>query len=128
MARQARRDTAPEIDLRRELHRRGLRFRVSVRPLVELRSEADIVFTRQKVAVYVDGCFWHCCPEHGTLPEANRDWWVQKLERNKARDSACDAALISAGWRVVRVWEHEDAGEAAERIAVLLRPRFDSPG
>ena len=121
MARQARRDTAPEMDLRRELHRRGLRFRVSLRPLDAIRSTADVVFTRAKVAVYVDGCFWHSCPEHGTMPTSNRAWWHAKLERNKARDRASDNALAAAGWRVVRVWEHETAGEAADRIEDLLR-------
>src|SRR5262245_33463041 len=108
MARQAVRDTAPEVSLRRELHRRGLRYRVSLRPLPGLRSTADIVFTRAKVAVYVDGCFWHSCPEHGSMPAANRDWWRQKLERNKERDREAEKALAQAGWACIRVWEHED--------------------
>src|SRR5262245_53662406 len=107
MARQATRDTAPEVNLRRELHRRGLRFRVSSPPLEGLRSRADIVFIGPRIAIYVDGCFWHSCPEHGTVPSSNREWWSHKLERNRARDRACDQALSSAGWRVVRVWEHE---------------------
>jgi DNA mismatch endonuclease (patch repair protein) len=121
MSLQARRDTAPEVELRRELHRRGLRFRVSFRPSVAVRSTADLVFTRAKVAVYVDGCFWHSCPEHGTMPASNRDWWHEKLERNKARDREADEALAAAGWRVVRVWEHETAREAADRIERMLR-------
>jgi DNA mismatch endonuclease, patch repair protein len=122
MSRQARRDTAPEVELRRELHKRGLRFRVSFRPLPDVRSTADIVFTRAKVAVYVDGCFWHSCPRHGTTPAANRDWWRQKLETNKARDRACDNALAAAGWHVLRIWEHERPDEAADRVERLLRP------
>jgi len=121
MAKQARRDTAPEMELRRELHRRGLRFRVSVSPLTKLRSTADIVFPRAKVVVYVDGCFWHSCPEHGTMPASNRNWWHEKLARNRARDRATDEALISAGWNVVRVWEHESAADAADRIEARLR-------
>jgi DNA mismatch endonuclease, patch repair protein len=127
MARQARRDTAPEVELRRELHSRGLRFRVSFRPLGDLRSTADIVFTRAKVAVYVDGCFWHSCPEHGTMPATNRAWWCAKLERNKARDRACDQALAAAGWRVVRVWEHESPPEAADRIERLVCGNREAP-
>lgn len=126
MARQATRDTAPEVALRRELHRRGLRFRVSLPPLEGLRSRADILFVRSKVAVYVDGCFWHSCPEHGTIPNANRDWWLRKLERNRARDRACDEALCAAGWRVVRVWEHEPVEDAADRIERLVR--LPAPG
>jgi DNA mismatch endonuclease (patch repair protein) len=121
MARQARRDTGPEVQLRRELHRRGLRFRVERRPLPGLRSTADIVFTRARLAVYVDGCFWHSCPEHGTMPAANREWWAKKLARNRTRDLATDQALTDAGWRVVRVWEHEDARDAADRIEQIVR-------
>src|SRR4051812_3850161 len=101
MARQATRDTAPEVTLRKELHRRGFRFRISLRPFPGLRSTADIVFPRAKVAVYVDGCFWHSCPEHATAPAANREWWRRKLLRNVERDRATDAALAAAGWRVV---------------------------
>jgi DNA mismatch endonuclease (patch repair protein) len=125
MARQARRDTAPEVELRRELHRRGLRFRVAYRPVEGLRSTADIAFTRAHVAVYVDGCFWHSCPEHGTMPASNRHWWRQKLERNRERDRRTDAALTAAGWRVVRVWEHEHAVEAADRIEQAVRGSGD---
>jgi DNA mismatch endonuclease, patch repair protein len=123
MSRQAVRDTAPEVALRRELHRRGLRFRVSLRPLPTLRSTADIVFSRAKVVVYVDGCFWHSCPEHGTMPVANRDWWRSKLERNKERDREADDALARAGWMVLRIWEHEDARDAADRVEQAVRGR-----
>src|SRR4051812_22101064 len=90
MSRQRRRDTAPEIALRRLLHARGLRFRVDAKPLAGLRRRADIVFTRARVAVFVDGCFWHGCPVHGTLPVANRQWWAAKLDANAARDRNTD--------------------------------------
>jgi DNA mismatch endonuclease (patch repair protein) len=82
----------------------------------------DIVFTRRRVAVFVDGCFWHGCPEHGELPVANRAFWRGKLERNALRDKRVDAALSAAGWRVVRVWEHERPADAADVIAELLTP------
>ena len=123
MARQATRDTAPEISLRRELHRRGLRFRVSQRPIPKLRSTPDIVFGPSRVAVYVDGCFWHSCPQHATQPASNRDWWEQKLARNRERDRTADATLAAAGWAVVRVWEHESPDEAADRVEAIVRGR-----
>lgn len=111
-----RRDTGPEIALRRELHRRGLRFRVDYAPMAGLRSKADIVFTRARVAVFIDGCFWHACPEHGNLPRANRDWWRIKLEATVARDRRNEQILREAGWHVIRVWEHEPVQVAADRI------------
>jgi DNA mismatch endonuclease (patch repair protein) len=110
------RDTVPELALRRELHRRGLRYRVNHRPLPGLRCTPDILFTRARVAVFVDGCFWHRCPEHATSPAANGAWWRDKLAANVARDRRNDAQLNTAGWRVVRVWEHEDVGQAADRV------------
>lgn len=115
-----RRDTAPELALRRELHRRGLRFRVDMPPIRGLRRRADVLFTRHKVAVYVDGCFWHRCPQHATSPRANADWWASKLEGNVRRDRDTDERLSSAGWTVVRVWEHEDPTEAVERVVAVL--------
>lgn len=123
MSRQATRNTVPEVDLRRELHHRGLRFRVSRRPLQGFRSTADIVFTRAKVAVYVDGCFWHSCPEHATWPASNSDWWRAKLARNKERDLDVNAALSAAGWAVIRVWEHENAIDAADRVQAAVQKR-----
>ncbi len=111
-----RRDTGPELALRKELHRRGLRFRVDHAPVKGVRCRADLVFTRARVAVFVDGCFWHACPEHGNLPAANREWWRAKLELNVARDQRNDAELQKAGWRVIRVWEHEPLAAAAERV------------
>lgn len=123
MSRQRRRDTAPELLLRRELHRRGLRFRVD-HPLPGLpRRRADVVFTRVQVAVFVDGCFWHMCPLHRTMPQSNGAWWAQKLARNVARDKDTDERLREAGWEVVRVWEHEDPFEAADRVVALVTAR-----
>ena len=127
MSRQATRDTAPEMRLRRTLHALGLRYRVHVRPLPELRRTADIVFTRAKVAVFVDGCFWHSCPEHGTAPSANEAWWAAKLTKNVERDADTDRRLATAGWSVVRVWEHEDAAAASSRVADAVRNRRPQP-
>lgn len=123
MQRQARKDTKPELALRGELWRRGLRYRVDVAPLPKMRRRADIVFTKAKVAVYVDGCFWHSCPEHATVPKSNRDWWIEKLAVNVRRDRDTDQRLRSAGWEVVRVWEHEDPSGAADVIEQLVRYR-----
>lgn len=123
MARQRRADTAPETALRTELHRRGLRYFVDRAPLPGLRRRADLVFPRRKVAVYVDGCFWHCCPEHATYPKNNAQWWAEKLAGNVARDRDTDARLTAAGWLVVRVWEHEDSVAAADRVQSALSDR-----
>lgn len=125
MKRQRRRDTQPELALRRELHRRGRRYRVDIAPVECLRRRADIVFPAQRLAVFVDGCFWHGCPTHGTRPTANSDWWREKLERNAARDQDTDRKLRAASWEVVRIWEHEVPEEATDRIdrALFLRKR-----
>ncbi len=122
-----RRDTAPEIALRSLLHRRGLRFRVDAKPEATLRGRADIVFSRARVAVYVDGCFWHGCPQHATWPKANAAWWREKIGANQVRDARSDAALTSLGWKVVRVWEHEASEHAARGIERLVRRRLPSP-
>ncbi|MDQ5821648.1 MAG: very short patch repair endonuclease [Actinomycetota bacterium] len=111
-----RQDTKPELALRRELHRLGLRYYVHRRPLPELRREADIVFPRAKIAVFVDSCFWHGCPEHVTWPAANADWWREKIERTRRRDADTNDRLARVGWDAVRVWEHEDTALAARRI------------
>ena len=118
-----RRDTAPEMALRRELHQRGLRYRVDYAPLPAVRCRADIVFTRARVAVFVDGCFWHRCPLHQTHPNANGEWWRDKLDRNVERDRRNDRELAAAGWRVERVWEHESPDSAADRIESALRTK-----
>jgi DNA mismatch endonuclease (patch repair protein) len=121
MQRQARRDTAAELAIRHEVWRRGLRYRVDVAPIPGLRRRADLIFTRAKVAVYVDGCFWHRCPIHATSPKANRDWWAEKLDANVRRDRDTDRRLLDGGWSVVRIWEHEDPIEAADRIEAVVR-------
>jgi DNA mismatch endonuclease (patch repair protein) len=126
MERQSRRDTKPELALRRAVWRLGLRYRVDIAPIPG-RRRADLVFTRAKVAVYVDGCFWHSCPTHATVPKANREWWVEKLETNVRRDRDTDSRLAAAGWTVIRVWEHEPVEAAAERIALVVRGTSASP-
>ncbi len=123
MRRQRRRDTSIERALRSELFRRGLRYFVHRRPIEGVRREADIVFPRLRVAVFVDSCWWHACPEHGTLPRVNREWWESKLQRNRERDGDTTARFEAAGWQVVRVWEHEDVGEAAQRVADVVASR-----
>ena len=122
LRRQRRRDTKPELALRSALHRRGFRFRVD-RPLPGTRRRVDITFVRARIAVFVDGCFWHRCPEHGTIPKNNREWWSTKLAGNVARDRATDDALAEQGWTVIRVWEHEDPMTAADHIASQVRTR-----
>ena len=117
------RDTAPEVRLRSAVHRLGLRFRVGMRPLPGFRRTADLVFTKQRVAVFLDGCFWHGCPEHYTAPVAHSDYWKDKVAANVARDRQTDEQLKEAGWRVVRVWEHEDLDAAAKRIRSLINDR-----
>lgn len=116
MQRQARRDTKPEMALRRELHRLGLRYRVDRAAIPGVRRRADVVFSRTRVAVFVDGCFWHGCPLHGTRPKANAAWWADKLDANRRRDRDTDARLRAAGWTPVRVWEHEEMRMAAAQI------------
>jgi DNA mismatch endonuclease, patch repair protein len=123
MQRQRRRDTAPELLLRRAVWGRGLRYRVDVAPIRGARRRADLVFTRAKVAVYVDGCFWHRCPRHATTPKANREWWVEKLDANVARDRDSERRLHEAGWIALRTWEHEDPDIAAARVERVVRER-----
>lgn len=115
------RDTRPEVLLRSALHRHGLRFRKDYRIRALSRScRVDIVFTRPQVAVFVDGCFWHGCREHGRTPKSNTGYWEAKLARNAERDRENDTALTASGWTVVRVWEHEPVEEVVDRIARLL--------
>lgn len=116
MSRARRRDTSPELALRRELHRRGRRFRVVYQVPGNRRRTIDIAFTRQRVAVFVDGCFWHACPIHGNYPHANSEWWTTKLTTNVARDRDTDRLLQEAGWRVLRIWEHTPTQEAADLV------------
>lgn len=123
MRRQARRDTAPELALRRELHRRGLRYRVDRTVLPGSRRRHDIVFSRARVVVEVRGCFWHACPVHGTQPKANARWWKDKLQANVRRDWETAGSLDAEGWELVVVWEHEDAVDAANRVEEVVRSR-----
>lgn len=117
-----RRDSAPELALRSALHGAGFRYRCDFRiDLPGGRVRPDIVFTRRRVAVFVDGCFWHCCPEHGSKPSVHQSYWSPKLARNVERDARNTAWLTEAGWTVVRIWEHEDVASAMERVATALR-------
>lgn len=109
--------------LRRRLHADGYRFRVDHQPLPTLRRKADIVFTKQRVAVFVDGCFWHRCPDHGSVPASNREWWEAKLARNVERDAETDRILTEAGWAVVRIWEHEPPGSALVTVERAIGTR-----
>ena len=118
------RDTKPELAVRRLVHAGGLRFRVDFAPLPDQRRlRADLVFTRAKVAVFMDGCFWHGCPEHHTLAKRNAEFWAAKVAGNRARDERVNLMLAEAGWTVLRFWEHEDPNWAADRIADSVRAR-----
>lgn len=123
MRRQRTHDTRPELELRSELHRRGLRYRLHQRPLPDLRREADVVFRKARIAIFVDGCFWHGCPEHGTLPRRNDSFWQDKILGNQVRDAETDNRLEAAGWLSIRVWEHELPSLAADRIEAALMKR-----
>lgn len=114
-----RRDTQPELRIRRLLHAGGLRFRVDFAPLVP-RRRADIVFTKRRLVVFVDGCFWHGCPEHFVLPETNREFWREKIAANVRRDAETTGTLMAAGWAVVRVWEHIEPEESVRMIRAVL--------
>jgi DNA mismatch endonuclease (patch repair protein) len=114
------RDTGPERQLRSELHARGLRYRVSVRPLPQLRRTADIVFTKAHVAIFVDGCYWHGCPEHYRPATKNREFWHTKIADNKTRDAETTRVLAEHGWTVIRCWEHEDTKSVADRVVAIL--------
>jgi DNA mismatch endonuclease, patch repair protein len=119
---QRRRDTSCELVLRRALHRRGLRYRVDAAlPELGRRRRVDVVFPGPRVAVLVDGCFWHGCPAHGTWPTANAGWWTEKIARNQRRDADTTAVLSAAGWTVLRFWEHDDVTAAADAVERAVR-------
>jgi DNA mismatch endonuclease, patch repair protein len=127
------RDTEAEVRVRQQLHSLGLRFRVDVKIAELPRRRADIVFRRQQVAVFIDGCFWHGCPIHGTTPKSNRTFWYEKIRANRTRDKDTDDRLRALGWTVIRAWEHEDATKTARKVhrAVsrpTLRRRQSSSG
>lgn len=123
-----RRDTSVEVALRSALHRQGLRFRKDLRlTKVVSRPRPDVVFARARVAIFVDGCFWHRCPKHGRLPASNMDYWKPKLQGNVDRDRVNDAALRDAGWTVIRIWEHDPLDEAVNIVLRALgRPPFET--
>ena len=110
------RDTKPEMAVRSAVHRRGIRFRVSARPQPELARTADLVLRKSRIAVFVDGCFWHGCPDHHTQPAANARFWADKIARNVERDAETTAYLRQAGWTVLRFWEHEDPEDVADQV------------
>lgn len=115
------RDTLPELRLRRLLHRRGLRYLVDTAPVAGVRRRADVVFRGARIAVFVDGCFWHGCEEHLRPAKTNAGYWRAKVEANQRRDRDTDSKLREAGWTPLRVWEHEDVAEAAHRIEKALK-------
>ncbi len=115
------RDTAPERAVRRAAHSLGLRYRVAARPSKAHRWTADLVFGRARVAVFIDGCFWHSCPEHFKPPSTNAVYWGPKIQRNRDRDVRVNGDLEADGWRVLRFWEHEPAEDVARRIAAVVR-------
>jgi DNA mismatch endonuclease (patch repair protein) len=117
---QRRTGTRPELLLRQELHRRGRRFRVQVRVEGLPRRRVDIAFTRLRLVVFVDGCFWHGCPDHGVRPRTNSEWWQWKLETIATRDADTDARLGQLGWTVLRIWEHDDPSDAADQVESTL--------
>lgn len=117
------RDTRPELALRRAVHALGLRYRVGARPLPDLRRTADMVFRGAKVAVFLDGCFWHGCPQHHTVAVANSAYWAGKVRRNSERDTETNRLLREAGWTPIRIWEHEDPVQAANQIAAVVRAK-----
>lgn len=121
------RDTKPELLLRSELHRRGLRYRVNARPIRTVRRSADLLFTRQHLAVFVDGCFWHGCPEHYVAPKQNAAFWADKVHTNRSRDARTNELLASAGWTVLRIWEHVPACEAADLVVAARESLLHRP-
>ena len=126
------RDTGPELALRRAVHARGLRYVVNRRPLMDVRRTADMVFPTSRVAVFVDGCFWHGCPAHHTVAKTNAEYWAAKVEGNRRRDAETNQTLLDQGWIVLRIWEHVAVDEACDlvvaavaeaKMAAKLKPR-----
>lgn len=121
MSRTRGRDTAPELAVRRILHRRGLRYFVDRAPIKGLRRRADVVFPGSRVCLFIDGCFFHGCPEHATWPKHNAEFWREKIETNRRRDRDTDMRLGDAGWTVIRAWEHEDPESVADRVQTAVQ-------
>lgn len=126
MKRQARENTRPELLVRRALHSAGFRYRVHYPVPGKPRRKIDIAFTRAKVAVFIDGCFWHGCPIHSTLPNANAEWWRDKISANRRRDLNTNGLLREAGWLALRFWEHENAMDAASAVRRAVDGRLRS--
>ncbi|MBM9463842.1 very short patch repair endonuclease [Aeromicrobium sp. YIM 150415] len=122
------RDTKAELAVRRLVHARGLRYRVNARPEQDLRRTADLLFTRVRVAVFIDGCYWHGCPDHFSMPATNLDYWEGKIGRNRYRDVETTALLKERGWTVLRFWEHEAPASVADNIAETVRSRGEVNG
>lgn len=115
------RDTAPEIAVRRLLHAHGLRYRVNTALDFDRRRRADITFPRLRLAIFIDGCYWHGCAEHFQTPKTNTEFWLHKIGSNQARDRSTDATLRGAGWTVLRFWEHDDPVTVAEQVAATVQ-------
>ncbi len=120
MQRQRTSGTTAELAVRRALHRLGYRYRVDYQVLPDQRYRGDIVWRREHLVVFLDGCFWHGCPAHGTTPKSNTDWWSAKIEKNRERDLRATSLLSDAGWTVLRFWEHEPTNEIVTRIEAEL--------
>jgi DNA mismatch endonuclease (patch repair protein) len=120
MSRTCQRDNAREVALRSLLHRRGLRFRIYRRLLPGSTRTADIVFVRARLAIFLDGCFWHGCPVHASWPKTNAEWWRNKIETNRQRDQNTDQRLRAGGWTVLRIWEHQSLDDAVARVVIAL--------
>lgn len=123
MQRQARANTKPELRVRKALHAAGLRYRLHYPVPGSSRRNIDIAFTRPKVAVFIDGCFWHGCLVHASTPKSNSDWWMDKIQANHRRDEDTDRILKDQGWEVLRFWEHQDPEDVASRIQLIVRKR-----
>lgn len=123
MSKTRQRDNAREVSLRSALHRRGLRFRLHRRIIDGSKRTVDVVFPRARLAVFLDGCFWHGCPLHASWPKTNADWWRAKIETNRQRDRDTDERLTATGWTVIRIWEHEKLEEAVKRVEAALGKR-----
>jgi len=125
-----RRDTSPELALRQELHRLGLRYRVDfpIRPTGQRLIRPDVVFPSRRIAVYLDGCFWHGCPDHGTKAATNHQYWAEKIATNRARDARLTNALEADGWTVLRFWEHDDPVRSAYRVNEVVKTKGAGEG
>jgi DNA mismatch endonuclease (patch repair protein) len=115
------RDTKPELAVRRLVHARGLRYRVNARVEPDLRRTADLLFSRARVAVFIDGCYWHGCPDHFSPPKTNVDYWQAKISRNQERDAETTSLLRGRQWTVLRHWSHEEAAAVADQIEAAVR-------